>query len=231
MKAQRGGFVVGLVVGLLIGLALALGVALYVTKVPVPFINKVPQRTADQDAAEAERNKNWDPNARAGRPGPRPRAGRAAPAAAPAAPPRRRAAAARRRRRRRRDRAPAPRAGAAAASAAAPRPSRRGRPVHLLRPGRRLHAAPKTPSSSAPSWRCWAWTPRSPNASRPGAPSTACASARSKPAPRPMPRIEKLQAGRRRIQRWCASSGNELCSGAPTQVMPLEAAKEAHETP
>jgi cell division protein FtsN len=63
MKAQRGGFMVGLVIGLLIGLALALGVALYVTKVPVPFINKVPQRTADQDAAEAERNKNWDPNA------------------------------------------------------------------------------------------------------------------------------------------------------------------------
>ena len=63
MKAQRGGFMLGLVVGLLIGLALALGVALYVTKVPVPFINKVPQRTADQDAAEAERNKTWDPNA------------------------------------------------------------------------------------------------------------------------------------------------------------------------
>jgi cell division protein FtsN len=60
---KKGGFAVGLVVGLLIGLALALGVALYVTKVPVPFINKVPQRTAEQDAAEAERNKNWDPNA------------------------------------------------------------------------------------------------------------------------------------------------------------------------
>ena len=73
MKRQRGGFAVGLVVGLLIGLALALGVALYVTKVPVPFINKVPQRTADQDAAEAERNKNWDPNAGlASRPAARP---------------------------------------------------------------------------------------------------------------------------------------------------------------
>ena len=60
--AQRGGFAVGLIVGLLIGLALALGVALYVTKVPVPFVNKVPQRTAGQDAAEAEKNKNWDPN-------------------------------------------------------------------------------------------------------------------------------------------------------------------------
>jgi cell division protein FtsN len=61
-EAQRGGFAVGLIIGLLIGLALALGVALYVTKVPVPFVNKVPQRTAGQDAAEAEKNKNWDPN-------------------------------------------------------------------------------------------------------------------------------------------------------------------------
>ena len=43
MKSQRGGFVMGLIIGLLIGLALALGVALYVTKVPVPFVNKVPQ--------------------------------------------------------------------------------------------------------------------------------------------------------------------------------------------
>jgi cell division protein FtsN len=63
MKSQRGGFVMGLIVGLLVGLALALGVALYVTKVPIPFVNKVPQRSADQDAAEAEKNKNWDPNA------------------------------------------------------------------------------------------------------------------------------------------------------------------------
>lgn len=53
----------GLIVGLVIGLALALGVALYVTKAPVPFVNKVPQRSAEQDAAEAQRNKNWDPNA------------------------------------------------------------------------------------------------------------------------------------------------------------------------
>ena len=59
---QHGGFAVGLIVGLLIGLGLALGVALYVTKVPIPFVNKVPQRTAVHDAAEAERNRNWDPN-------------------------------------------------------------------------------------------------------------------------------------------------------------------------
>jgi cell division protein FtsN len=63
MNRQRGGFAMGLIVGLLIGLALALAVALYVTKVPVPFVNKVPQRTAEQDAAETEKNKNWDPNA------------------------------------------------------------------------------------------------------------------------------------------------------------------------
>jgi cell division protein FtsN len=60
---QRGGFLAGLIVGLLIGLALALGVALYVTKVPVPFLDKVPQRTAEQDSAEREKNKNWEPNA------------------------------------------------------------------------------------------------------------------------------------------------------------------------
>lgn len=69
-KNQKGGFVLGLIVGLLIGLAVALGVALYITKVPIPFVNKVPQRTAEQDAQEAERNRNWDPNA--------PLAGRAA---------------------------------------------------------------------------------------------------------------------------------------------------------
>lgn len=63
MKFQRGGFALGLVAGLLIGLALALGVALYITKAPVPFIDKVPQRTPEQDQAEAERNKNWNPNA------------------------------------------------------------------------------------------------------------------------------------------------------------------------
>ncbi len=63
MKSQRGSFALGLIVGLLIGLALALGVALYINKVPAPFVNKVPHRSADQDAAETQRNKDWDPNA------------------------------------------------------------------------------------------------------------------------------------------------------------------------
>jgi cell division protein FtsN len=76
--SQFGGFAVGLVAGLLIGLALALGVAMYITKAPVPFINKVPQRAADHDSAEAERNRNWDPNA--------PLASRGRPPAPPAGP-------------------------------------------------------------------------------------------------------------------------------------------------
>ncbi len=59
--AQRGGFFLGMIVGLLIGLALALGVAVYITKVPLPFIDKVPQRTPEQDAAEMERNKSSGP--------------------------------------------------------------------------------------------------------------------------------------------------------------------------
>ena len=72
-RRQRGNFVIGLIVGLLVGLALALGVALYIAKVPVPFMNKVPQRTAEQDAAEVEKNKNWDPNsALHGKPAARP---------------------------------------------------------------------------------------------------------------------------------------------------------------
>ncbi len=63
---QKGGFALGLVVGLLLGLVLALGVALYITKAPVPFVDKVPQRTAEQDKAEAARNRDWDPNAALG---------------------------------------------------------------------------------------------------------------------------------------------------------------------
>ena len=61
-KQQRGGTILGLIFGMVIGLAAALAVAIYVTKVPVPFLNKGGNNT-ERDAAEAERNKNWDPNA------------------------------------------------------------------------------------------------------------------------------------------------------------------------
>ena len=60
--SQRGGTLIGLIVGLVLGLGAALAVAIYVAKVPVPFLSKNGMRTADQDAAEAQKNKNWDPN-------------------------------------------------------------------------------------------------------------------------------------------------------------------------
>ncbi len=63
-KSQRGGTFLGIVIGLMVGLGTALAVALYVTKVPVPFTNKgATKSTAEQDAQEAQKNKNWDPNA------------------------------------------------------------------------------------------------------------------------------------------------------------------------
>jgi cell division protein FtsN len=63
MKHQRGGTIVGFIIGVLVGLGGALAVAVYVTKVPVPFINKGQSRTPEQDAAEIKKNKDWDPNA------------------------------------------------------------------------------------------------------------------------------------------------------------------------
>jgi cell division protein FtsN len=60
---QRGGTIVGLIMGLVIGLGVALAVAVYVTKVPVPFLTQQGERSADLDAAEANKNKDWDPNA------------------------------------------------------------------------------------------------------------------------------------------------------------------------
>ncbi len=62
IQSQRGGTLLGLVLGLVIGLAIALGVAMYVTKVPMPFSNKNQSRSADQDAVEAQKNKDWNPN-------------------------------------------------------------------------------------------------------------------------------------------------------------------------
>lgn len=72
-RAQRGGTLVGFVVGLLVGLGIALSVAVYVTRVPVPFVDRGVSRSPAQDAEEAERNKGWNPNAQiAGKPLPVP---------------------------------------------------------------------------------------------------------------------------------------------------------------
>jgi cell division protein FtsN len=60
---QRGNTLVGIIVGIVLGLAAALAVAVYVTKVPVPFVNKGNSRSPEQDAAESRKNQNWDPNA------------------------------------------------------------------------------------------------------------------------------------------------------------------------
>ncbi len=62
IQRQRGGTLLGFVLGLVIGLTVALGVAMYVTKVPMPFSNKNQTRSADQDAVEAQKNKDWNPN-------------------------------------------------------------------------------------------------------------------------------------------------------------------------
>ena len=63
-KQQTGGTIVGFIVGVIVGLGAALAVAVYVTKVPVPFMNKgTTSRGAEQDAQESTRNKDWNPNA------------------------------------------------------------------------------------------------------------------------------------------------------------------------
>lgn len=59
-KQQRGGTILGLIIGLILGLGIALGVAVYVTKVPVPFLDK--GEKSKTEASESERNRNWDPN-------------------------------------------------------------------------------------------------------------------------------------------------------------------------
>ncbi len=86
MKQQRGGTILGFIIGMVVGLGVALGVAVYVTKVPVPFLNKGQSRGPEQDAAEAKKNKDWDPNAPLyGKNPAKPAAAPAAAASAPAA--------------------------------------------------------------------------------------------------------------------------------------------------
>jgi cell division protein FtsN len=87
MNNQLGRTILGFVIGVVVGLGAALGVAVYVTKVPVPFVNKGQTRTADQDAVEAKKNKDWDPNAPLyGKPALKPIAPAAVSPTSPAAP-------------------------------------------------------------------------------------------------------------------------------------------------
>ncbi len=57
-----GGTLTGFIAGLLLGLLVALGVAVYISKVPVPFMNKAANK-GGADGAEADKTKDWDPNA------------------------------------------------------------------------------------------------------------------------------------------------------------------------
>lgn len=86
MKKQRGGTLLGFILGALFGLGAALAVAVYITKVPMPFMNKTPARGVETEAAEAQKNRDWDPNSGlANRPAAKP--ADAAPGAAAAADP------------------------------------------------------------------------------------------------------------------------------------------------
>ena len=62
-QAQQGGTFLGLVIGVLLGLGISLAVAVYVTKVPIPFVDRDVTGSAEADKAELARNKNWNPNA------------------------------------------------------------------------------------------------------------------------------------------------------------------------
>ena len=57
-RRQAGGTFLGLIVGLVLGLAVALGVALYITKAPLPFMNRFQERPASA-ASGADQ---WNPN-------------------------------------------------------------------------------------------------------------------------------------------------------------------------
>jgi cell division protein FtsN len=57
-RRQFGGTLIGLIIGLVIGLAIALGVALYITKAPLPFMNRFQERPSSAASGGA----NWNPN-------------------------------------------------------------------------------------------------------------------------------------------------------------------------
>ncbi|MCW5655394.1 MAG: SPOR domain-containing protein [Hydrogenophaga sp.] len=85
-RSTFGGTLTGFVIGLLVGLGAALAVAVYVTRVPIPFVDRGLSRSPDLDAMEAEKNKGWNPNSALNRNSSQAPGATAAPgAAAPAA--------------------------------------------------------------------------------------------------------------------------------------------------
>lgn len=63
LSRARGGTLLGFFIGLLVGVAAALAVAIYVSKVPIPLVDRGVQRKPIQPDTEAERLKGWNPNA------------------------------------------------------------------------------------------------------------------------------------------------------------------------
>ena len=57
-RVQRGGTLLGLIVGLVFGLAIALVAAMYITKAPLPFMNRFQERPSGAASGAA----NWNPN-------------------------------------------------------------------------------------------------------------------------------------------------------------------------
>ena len=57
MKQQRGGTILGFIIGVVVGLAAALAVAVYVTKVPVPFLNKGQSRRPSRTRPKPRRTR------------------------------------------------------------------------------------------------------------------------------------------------------------------------------
>ena len=60
---QSGGTFLGLVLGLVLGLGVALVVALYVTKAPVPFVDRGILGANGNESAQDQKNQGWNPNA------------------------------------------------------------------------------------------------------------------------------------------------------------------------
>lgn len=60
---QSGGTFMGMVLGLVLGLGVALVVALYVTKAPVPFVDRGILAAPQDEAAQDKKNQGWNPNA------------------------------------------------------------------------------------------------------------------------------------------------------------------------
>jgi cell division protein FtsN len=61
LSRQHGNTLVGLILGLVVGLTVALVVAIYVTKVPIPFLDKGLSRNAEQDAGRAKKEQRLGP--------------------------------------------------------------------------------------------------------------------------------------------------------------------------